>query len=300
MYKYLFFLLLLLIGCSGQHAVQNDEAYEVAVLRGPSAIAFAQWIKEKPRLEGKELRVKVVDSPEQMQALLVKNTPDLAVLPMTMAANLYNKGMSYKLLGCPIWGTLYLVGHEKVNSPVYLFGAGTTPDILTRCYLKDKGAFEFNYTFSTPREILLALQAGKVKTAVLSEPFLSMALRKDSTLCILADLNRTDGQSTSFAQTAIVCREELMPLQNQLDSLLEKSCLYANTQADEAIQTLEENQLFAPNMLTQDAIRRCRIAFVPASRIRKEIEQYLQVIQEYEPRALGGKLPDSHFIPDEL
>ena len=52
-------------------------------------------------------------------------------------------------------------------------------------------------------------------------------------------------------------------------------------------------------MLTQAAIRRCRITFVPASRIRKEIEQYLELIQEYEPRALGGKLPDAGFIPDK-
>lgn len=299
MHIYLFFLLLLLASCSGQKPAPEEKTFEVAVLRGPSAIAFAQWIKESPRLEDKKLCVNVIDSPEQMQALLIKGSPDIAVLPMATAANLYNKGISYKLLGCPIWGTLYLVGHDSISSPVYLFGAGTTPDILTRRYLKDQGDFEYNYTFSTPREMLLALQTGKVGTAVLSEPFLSMALRKDSSLCILADLNRPDNRQSAFAQTAIVCKDEMLPWQNQLDSLLKKSCAYANEETDETIRVLEEKEVFAPKMLTQAAIHRCRITFVPASRIRKEIKQYLELIQEYEPRALGGKLPDAGFIPDE-
>ena len=134
---------------------------------------------------------------------------------------------------------------------------------------------------------------------MLSEPFLSMALRKDSSLCILADLNRPDNRQSAFPQTAIVCKDEMLPWQNQLDSLLEKSCAYANEETDETIRVLEEKEVFAPKMLTQAAIRRCRITFVPASRIRKEIEQYLELIQEYEPRALGGKLPNAGFIPDE-
>ena len=149
--------------------------YEVAVLRGPSAIAFAQWMEKEPVLKGKKMQVKVLDSPEQMQALLVKGEADIAVLPMISAANLYNKGVRYPLLGCPIWGTLYLVGRDHIVPPVYLFGAGTTPDILARYYLEQKGSYTYDYSFATAREVLLSLQTDKVQTAVLSEPFLSMA-----------------------------------------------------------------------------------------------------------------------------
>ena len=143
-----------------------------------------------------------MDSPEQMQALLVKGEADIAVLPMISAANLYNKGIRYPLLGCPIWGTLYLVGRDHIVPPVYLFGAGTTPDILARYYLEQKGSYTYDYSFATAREVLLSLQTNKVQTAVLSEPFLSMALEQDSTLQILADLNRPDSLSYGFPQTA--------------------------------------------------------------------------------------------------
>lgn len=104
--------------------------YEVAVLRGPSAIAFAQWMEKEPALSGRKMQVKVLDSPEQMQALLVKGEADVAVLPMISAANLYNKGIRYPLLGCPIWGTLYLVGHERIVPPVYCLVPGRRPTYL--------------------------------------------------------------------------------------------------------------------------------------------------------------------------
>lgn len=303
MYRYIYYIVgivWLLTGCAHPAKEKAGDSYTVTVLRGPSAIAFAQWMAEDVRLDGKRLRVRVVDSPEQMQAEMVKETTDIAVLPMTTAANLYNKGVPYALLGCPIWGTLYLVGHDSITSPVYLFGAGTTPDILTRRYLSPLGTFEYNYTFATAREVMLALQTGKVRTAVLSEPFLSIALCRDSTLRILADLNRPDSTRRSFAQTAIVCRRELLPLREQIDSLLTRSCRYANEQTTAAIRIVEEAHIFAPKMLSEEAVARCRIQYEPAAPIREDILHYLSITKEYEPRAIGGNLPDAGFLSDSL
>ena len=84
----------------------------VSVLRGPSAIAFAHWMKETPVIDGKPLSVRIIDSPDLMQATLIKGEADIAVLPMISAVNLYNKGIRYHLAGCPIWGTLYLAGRS--------------------------------------------------------------------------------------------------------------------------------------------------------------------------------------------
>lgn len=53
----------------------------VSVLRGPSAIAFAHWMKETPVIDGKPLSVRIIDSPDLMQATLIKGEADIAVLP---------------------------------------------------------------------------------------------------------------------------------------------------------------------------------------------------------------------------
>lgn len=271
--------------------------YEVAVLRGPSAIAFAQWMEKEPVLKGKKMQVKVLDSPEQMQALLVKGEADIAVLPMISAANLYNKGIRYPLLGCPIWGTLYLVGRNHIVSPVYLFGAGTTPDILARYYLEQKGSYAYDYSFATAREVLLSLQTDKVQTAVLSEPFLSMALEQDSTLQILADLNRPDSLSYGFPQTAVVCRESLLALKDSIQTLLDQSCRFAQEKPEEAIRILENRRVFGNRMLSPATIERCRIRYIPATDCREEVGHFLELMNHYEPRSTGGRLPDSTFIP---
>ena len=231
-----------------------------------------------------------------MQALLVKHEADMAVLPMISAANLYNKGIDYSLLGCPLWGTLYLVSKGDIHPPVYLFGRGTTPDILARHALDSLKQEDFNYTFASAGEVLQALLLGKAETAVLSEPFLSAALRRDSSLQIAANLNRPHGTLPGFPQTAIVCSSAALAYRPTLDSLLRQSCIFANTHPEEAIRRLEEAGVFAPGMLTPESVHRCGIHYRTAQEAATVISSFLELVWQTEPQAIGGKLPDSTFI----
>lgn len=301
MIKYFCLLLLVLFGCYGVKKESN--LIHVAVLRGPSVIAFAKMIEESPEIEGKRLSVDIIDSPELMQALLIKGLADLAVLPMINAANLYNKGLKYSLLGCPVWGNLYIVGKKGMNKisdegeTLHVFGAGTTPDILTRYYLQQEGlAYSLNYSLSTPREISQGLLAGQIQTAVLAEPFLSMVLRKDSTLYIKTSLNNPDSTSHGFAQTAIVYAPSLKNKKTTLDSLLNESCRFATSQPEKAISILEIRNIFPSGSLTPESIARCCIKYFSSAESRESILDFLRLIEQYEPKAIGGKLPDNAFI----
>ena len=81
MIKYIF--LLFILCCSGcRHAQTEDTVIKVSVLRGPSVIAFADWLENPPIIDNKKVQVKVVDSPDLAQALLIKQETDIAVLPM--------------------------------------------------------------------------------------------------------------------------------------------------------------------------------------------------------------------------
>ena len=294
--KYLTFLLIFtLFSCASHNGDTN--AFRVAILRGPSALAFADWMGDEVPVIGKDTcRIEWVDTPEQMQALLVKHEADMAVLPMISAANLYNKGIDYSLLGCPLWGTLYLVSKGDIHPPVYLFGRGTTPDILARHALDSLKQEDFNYTFASAGEVLQALLLGKAETAVLSEPFLSAALRRDSSLQIAANLNRPHGTLPGFPQTAIVCNSAALAYRPTLDSLLRQSCIFANTHPEEAIRRLEEAGVFAPGMLTPESVHRCGIHYRTAGEAAAAISSFLELVWQTEPQAIGGKLPDSTFI----
>lgn len=299
MIRYICLLIVVLLSSCGK-GKKEDAIIRVSVLRGPSAIAFACWMDNPPVVNGKKIQVTIIDSPDLMQAILIKKETDIAALPMINAANLYNKGITYPLLGCPIWGTLYLIGKDSATysgKPLHIFGAGTNPDILTRHYIREhKQDYRPNYSFGTAHEIMQGLLIGKVETAVLSEPFLSIALRKDSTLHILADLNNMGSTSRGFAQTAIVYNPSLKEIRNQLDSLLALSCHEAVENPRKAIRILETKGVFAPGMLTPECIERCRIHYLNAREAKESVTSFLQVINEYEPKAIGGKLPEVSFI----
>ena len=289
-----FILILLLTGCRSS----SDKEIRAVVLRGPSVMAFAQWLEQPPVIEGKRVAVTVAESPDIVQAALIKGEAEIAVLPTISAANLYNKGVRLEMAGCPIWGTLYLIGRTGSNdSTIHIFGRGTTPDILTRHYLSNEGQQPpLNYVFQTAGEITQGLMAKKINRAVVSEPFLSIALRKDTTLRIIADLNRTETSEMGFAQTAIVLTPDMSALRDTLNSLLAESCRFANEQPEETIRILEDKKLFAPGMLTPEAIRRCRLDYKSSQEAQAEIDTFLRLIFQYEPKAIGGKLPNARFI----
>ena len=290
----LFIFILLLTGCQSS----SNKEIRAVVLRGPSVMAFAQWLEQPPVIEGKRVAVTVAESPDIVQAALIKGEADIAVLPTISAANLYNKGVRLEMAGCPIWGTLYLIGRTGSNdSTIHIFGRGTTPDILTRHYLSNEGQQPpLNYVFQTAGEITQGLMAKKINRAVVSEPFLSIALRKDTTLRIIADLNRTETSEMGFAQTAIVLTPDMSALRDTLNSLLDESCRFANERPEEAIRILEAKRLFAPGMLTPEAIRRCRLDYKSSQEAQAEIDTFLRLIFQYEPKAIGGKLPDARFF----
>ncbi len=290
----LFIFILLLTGCQSS----SNKEIRAVVLRGPSVMAFAQWLEQPPVIEGKRVAVTVAESPDIVQAALIKGEADIAVLPTISAANLYNKGVRLEMTGCPIWGTLYLVGRTGSNdSTIHIFGRGTTPDILTRHYLSNEGQQPpLNYVFQTAGEITQGLMAKKINRAVVSEPFLTIALRKDTTLQIIADLNRTETSEMGFAQTAIVLTPDMSALRDTLNSLLAESCRFANERPEETIRILEDKKLFAPGMLTPEAIRRCRLDYKSSQEAQAEIDTFLRLIFQYEPKAIGGKLPNARFI----
>jgi len=282
-----------LLACSGSKS--DGDSIRVSVLRGPTAIAFAEWIECPPMLNGKKVLVDIVDSPQQIQAALIKKSTDIAALPMISAANLYNKGIDYYLSGCPVWGNLYIIGKENAGR-LHLFGAGTTPDILARYYLDKRNQdYELAYALGTAGEIAQGILAGKVEAAVLGEPFVSIVLNRDTAIHILADLNDPGNLSPGFPQTAIMVHPDLKSQQQNIDKLIQSSCVFAVENPGKVIDILEKQDLFSVGMLTPSTIERCRIIYLPASDIKEDIESYLKIVYEYEPQAIGGKLPDSNF-----
>ena len=48
-------------------------------------------------------------------------------------------------------------------------------------------------------------------------------------------------------------------------------------------------------MLSLESIERCKIDYKTVSEAQENILHFLQLIEQYEPKALGGKMPDEQF-----
>ena len=83
-----------------------------------------------------------------------------------------------------------------------------------------------------------------------------------------------------------------------LDSLLNESCQFAVSQPQKAIDILESRNIFAPGTLTPESIERCRINYLSTGEAKESILDFLRLIEQYEPKAMGGKLPDNGFISE--
>lgn len=156
-----------------------------------------------------------------------------------------------------------------------------------------------NYAFNTAGEITQGILAGKVNRAVLGEPFLSIALRKDSSLRITADLNHlTDNDTLGFAQTAVVYTPTMEKYRIAFEDALRASCQKAVRYPKETIHSLEEHGIFAQGALTPKSIERCKIYYLSAIEAKDAVMGFLRLIEQYEPKAVGGRLPDAGFIPE--
>jgi NitT/TauT family transport system substrate-binding protein len=100
---------------------------------------------------GRPLSVHIAQNSDALIANLKKMRPELAILPINLAAKLYNENEKspenqYKLLGVSTWGLNEIIANYDIASPkellgkkIYAFGKSETPGIILRALLKKEG-----------------------------------------------------------------------------------------------------------------------------------------------------------------
>jgi len=307
---FLFVFMLTFISCSEK----SDKTITIGLPDGPSTVSFIKMINQPPTIEGREVKFIIKSDPMQIETMMMQNKLDFAVLPTVMAANLYNKGVEYRLLAIPIWGTLYLATNDSTvenieqlnNQTVHIFGQGATADILLQEYLQNnvKQKVKIDYSYNSNHEIAMALLHKKIKFAVVSEPQMSVLLSKDTNIHILTEITCEEKEvpfnKNIFAQTAFVVNNRLSADQTNIieavTSAYAESCNFTSHQTDEAAKLLLKHGYY-PDLITAfRSIPLCNIHYVPAIEIRDKISRYLSIFYKTEPKSVGGKMPDENFI----
>ncbi len=263
------------------------------------------------------LSIEILDEPMLVRARMLKDKPELAVLPLNMGAILYNKGLPYEVIAIPVWGTLYLFGTDPVvndwtslkGKRIFLMGKGTTPDILFRYLLNVHGIKAdseviLDYSYPTHIDLANAVSAGQAGLAVISEPLVSLAKAKNPAILQILDLNTEWAQAfpgnPAMPQTALMGRSDFIrdhpEWVKKIADAWSRSIDEVNRDPEKAAERIVFHNILPSPAIAVSSIPRCNLKFRFASEIRSEIGQYLQVFFTFNPDAIGGKLPDEKFI----
>jgi NitT/TauT family transport system substrate-binding protein len=287
----------------------------VAALKGPSGIGLA-WLFESPPSApgGASARVVAAASADLMTAKLISGEYDVGALPVNVAAKLYNSGIGIRLAAIIGEGMVsFLTSDPSISSvadlrgkTVHVAGQGATPDyvfkkILSAASLDPSKDLRLEYALPYP-EAAAALAAGKISSAILPEPFSTMARSANPGLRSPLDIGSLWAKATGqagYPMTALVVSDRLAAERPEAVAAILKACedsirrVVANP--EEAAALVEKHDLGLKAAVAAKAIPRSAYVYTGAREARPSIEALLGVFLALAPASVGGRLPDDGF-----
>ncbi len=289
---------------------------EAASLKGPSGFGMIKLFEDKPELGALgDSNFTVLPSPKEMVARVAGGEVDFAVLPANMAAKLYTAGPGYKLGAVVGMGVLHGLSRDPdvknwedlKGKTVYSIGKGATPDYLLHYLLSQHGMdpkqdVKVNFSVSSGPQLAQLLISGKIDTAVLPEPFVTMVKAKAKDVRKVLDFQaawkRIQGGESTYPITVVVVRPELAENRPELvDRFLKaysESIEWVNDNPAEAADLIGKYDVM-PAALAKPAIPNCNLKYIYSSEARGIMEGFLQVLLDFNPASIGGQLPDDGF-----
>jgi NitT/TauT family transport system substrate-binding protein len=288
---------------------------KVAAPSGAPTLSLIRMFKEKPSFgEHVDISYESVQSPDLMASRIISGEIDIAVVPTNLAASLYNRGVDYKFVASSVWGVLYMVGNEEIEGwedlkgkEIHTIGRGLTPDIVLRYLLSSNGIDpEKDVTLTYmggATELAPAFIGGKSAIAVIPEPALSNVMMKKKDTVMLFNLqeewSKLHEGNLSYPQASLIIKNEVIENHPEfVESFLQQykesiTWLYAN--AEKAGEYSEELETGLSKAAVINGLGRSNIEYKSAKDAREAVKEYLQVLFQYAPETVGGKLPDEGF-----
>lgn len=311
-------VLLLGAGCGSQGTDKQEvqttipEKIVVQAPLGPPTAPLFKLSEDSP-LKDTQVELIIYKSVEEATTRVVKGEADFTVLPVNVAAKLYNKEVDVSLANVSTWGILYLVSVDSAlhdwsdlsGKDLYVGARGSTPDVLTQ-YLLNKnglktGEVRLNYLESP--EIAQMMINGLVKHAVLPEPMVTQVLLNNKEARVVKDFyldwRNFAGDSARLPQAGMVVRNEFAKAYQQTFAAFQQAYAseLASTVTDPAgAAALVEKKLKMPAPVFIQSMTRTRLEFVSGSGAKEDVKTYLNALLELSPDMVGGKLPDEKFF----
>jgi len=307
--------------------VQAFEKLEKIVLSGPVASVSHPLIHmvESGALDdiSKKVEFRLWKNPDELRALTIQGGADFIAVPSNVAANLYNKGVDIKLLNISVWGILGMITRDKNLKTLADFKGKTIampfradmPDIVFEEIAKAQGLnpkkdFKLQY-MSSPFDAMQMLIMRRVDHALLAEPAISIALKKTGSFplkLIAPDLYRSTDLQKEWGETFKV--ETKIPQAGMavIGDMIKNKHVIArfNEEYNKSLQWYKNNPTKAGELVVKtipmldaegvtNSIKHVQLNTVKALDAKKDLEFFYKILEQNNPKTIGGKLPNDGF-----
>lgn len=283
------------------------------------------WMASRPGFDIAGAPVEFVPwrDPDELRLIAIEGRADFLALPANVAANLHNRGVALQLRCISAWGLLYLVsadpGLHRIEQlrglEVGLPFRGDMPEIVLGQLVRARGMtlrddLQPHY-LASPLDAVQMLLTRRLDHALLSEPAVSMALRRSRAgmLSVLApELHRAIDLQQAWADAglgparlpqagiaALGAAADDAGLCAAFDEAHERAlaaCL-ADPEACGALVAERSGRLDAAAVA--DSLTHSRLGIEGATAARPALEAFFARLLADQPGLVGGRLPSDAF-----
>ena len=306
MKKYLaIFVAIILIGstCALCACIDNEnpqsQQITMFVPDGAPALSVANIINCKT--VGSATVNTVVTTGEEVVAKCGSGEADMAVLPTNAAVNICAKRSDYQLFSVNVYGVLYVVGTEQIETladlqgeTLYSIGLANTPEyvfkkICDTLGVKYAGENSINIQYQTDASTIIPqVLQGKVKFALLGEPAVTQlsknAQSKGLTVYNLFDLQQlwqdaTGSDVKGYPQASLIVKKDLLnkKFANQLMTMLVGNSEFLTNNCNQLNEIMQGAGSTLNINYTADLLERCNLTVISAKNAEADIAQYLSM-----------------------
>ncbi|OBX03537.1 hypothetical protein QV06_09815 [Gallibacterium genomosp. 3] len=264
-----------------------------------------------------DLAMKIWRNPDQLRAGVASGEFKVMMSPSNVGVNLRNRGQKVGMINILTAGVTKLVAKKEITQPDQLIDKkvimpfkNDMPDISFRALLKQLGINEdrvsITYT-ATPAEAVGLFLTKDFGAAFLPEPLTSACILRGKKMGVevVRCFDFVDAWASAFKvrpllpQAGIIANVEFYQAHQAQFELLHQDLQNALTWIKDNPQSAAEigsNYFPAPVPAIANAIPHSNLVVLKGSELKEELLKFYEVIFRYNPKLLGGKLPDDGFF----
>lgn len=314
------FMCLSLFACSEKTDENSDKkenksgekvTITVGVPTAPPALPLLRMIETKALGDNVEIKLDIWNEPETLIAMVQDGKHDMFAYPLTVVSKLYNKGMDVKLMNVNTWGVTYFLTSDPnfkswsdlKGKKVYVPLQSSPPDALTQYFLSEAGlkvGKDVEIIYTTTSEVASLLASGEAVYGTLIEPQVTKALMGNKKLRVAfsfeKEWQRVNDTKTMIPNAGFGTTQKFIKKNPKLvadfQKAYEEAIKWANENPKE-MGALAEKHLGLKKALIAKSLPTMGLQFKSAKDAQPELEMLYKLLNDFNPKMIGGKIADN-------